>query len=80
MLDSKRVVENTGEANGVRVSRVSRMEVEGRSCRLLFDYEITDGLVLDTRARSTSWASSPRWNGCKRSETPGSRPITIQRA
>ena len=43
-LDRYRVVRNTGEANGVRVSRVSRMEVEGRSCRLVFDYEITDGM------------------------------------
>ena len=49
-LDRYRVVRNTGEANGVRVSRVSRMEVEGRSCRLVFDYEITDG----TRTRHES--------------------------
>ena len=49
-LDRYRVVRNTGEANGVRVSRVSRMEVEGRSCRLVFDYEITDG----TRTRQES--------------------------
>jgi SAM-dependent methyltransferase len=44
VLDPKRVVRNTGEANGVRVSRVSRMDIEGRVCRLLFDYEITDGM------------------------------------
>jgi SAM-dependent methyltransferase len=47
VLDSARVVRNTGEANGVRVSRISRVEVEGRLSRLLFEYEITNG--VDTR-------------------------------
>jgi SAM-dependent methyltransferase len=45
VLDSARVVKNTGEGNGVRVSRISRVEVEGRLSRLRFDYEITDGVV-----------------------------------
>jgi SAM-dependent methyltransferase len=43
VLDPGRVARNTGEANGVRVTRVSRAEVEGRLSRLHFDYEITDG-------------------------------------
>jgi hypothetical protein len=42
-LDTERVSSNTGEANGVRVTRVSRVEVDGRVSRLLFDYEVTDG-------------------------------------
>jgi SAM-dependent methyltransferase len=41
-LDPTRVARNTGEAGGVRVERVSRVEIEGRLSRLLFDYEITD--------------------------------------
>lgn len=41
-LDPELVLRHTGEANGVRVSRVSRTEIEGRLSRLLFDYEITD--------------------------------------
>ena len=43
VLDPGRVARNTGEANGVGVTRVSRAEVEGRISRLRFDYEITDG-------------------------------------
>jgi len=43
-LDPTRVSRQTGEANGVRVSRVSRVEIEGSLSRLLFDYEITDGM------------------------------------
>ena len=43
VLDPARVARNTGEANGVRVTRVSRVEVEGRLSRLWFDYEVTDG-------------------------------------
>ena len=43
-LDPARVARNTGEANGVRVSRVSRVQIEGRLSRLLFDYEIADGM------------------------------------
>jgi SAM-dependent methyltransferase len=41
-LDPTRVVRNTGEANGIRVSRVSRIEVAESLSRLIFDYEITD--------------------------------------
>lgn len=47
VLETKRVARNTGEANGVRVTRISHVEVEGRLSRLCFDYEITDG--TDTR-------------------------------
>lgn len=43
VLRPGRVVRNTGEAGGVRVDRVSRMEVDGRLSRLFFDYEISDG-------------------------------------
>ena len=42
-LDPARVALNVGEANGVRISRVSRVEIEGRLSRLNFEYEITDG-------------------------------------
>ena len=41
-LDTTRVARHTGEANGVRVDRVSRVEAEGRLSRFIFDYEITD--------------------------------------
>jgi SAM-dependent methyltransferase len=41
-LDPQHVSRNAGEANGTRVSRVSRMEIEGSLSRLYFDYEITD--------------------------------------
>jgi SAM-dependent methyltransferase len=41
-LDTGRVTTNTAEADGVRVTRVSRVEVEGRLSRLHFDYEIVD--------------------------------------
>ena len=41
-LDTTRVTQHTGEANGVRVSRVTRVEAEGRLSRLIFYYEITD--------------------------------------
>ena len=43
VLDPERVARNAGEADGVRVTRVSRVEVEARLSRLYFDYEITDG-------------------------------------
>jgi SAM-dependent methyltransferase len=43
VIDPERVARHTGEANGVRVTRVSRFEIEGRISRLLFDYEITNG-------------------------------------
>jgi SAM-dependent methyltransferase len=42
VLDPRRVARNTGEDSAVRVTRVTRVEVEGRLSRLLFDYEITD--------------------------------------
>jgi SAM-dependent methyltransferase len=42
VLDPERVSRHTGEANGVRVSRVSHTEIEGRLSRLRFDYEIAD--------------------------------------
>ena len=42
ILDPARVVHNTGDANGVRVSRVGRVEVDGRLSRIYFDYGITD--------------------------------------
>lgn len=41
-LDPARVATNVGEANGIRVSRTSRVVIDGRVSRLLFDYEITD--------------------------------------
>ena len=43
VLDPGRVTTNVGEANGVRVTRVSRVEVEGTISRLRFDYEVSDG-------------------------------------
>ena len=42
-LTAGRVVRNTGETDGVRVTRTSRVEIEGRLSRLFFDYEITEG-------------------------------------
>jgi SAM-dependent methyltransferase len=42
VLDADRVARNTGEANGVRVTRVSRVELADRVSRLRFEYEITD--------------------------------------
>jgi SAM-dependent methyltransferase len=42
VLDPAQVSRNRGEAGGVTVDRVSRVEVDGRMSRLLFDYEITD--------------------------------------
>jgi SAM-dependent methyltransferase len=41
-LDPTHVARQTGEANGIRVSRVSRVEIEGSISRLHFDYEIRD--------------------------------------
>ena len=41
-LDPDRVVRNIGEADDVSVTRVSRVEIDGRLSRLHFDYEITD--------------------------------------
>lgn len=42
VLDPARVVRNTAEAGGIRVTRASRVEVEGRLSRLFFDYEIAE--------------------------------------
>ena len=50
VLDPERVFRHAVEANGLRVSRASRIEIEGRISRLCFDYEITDG----TGTRHTS--------------------------
>ena len=41
LLDLGRVTRVTGEANGVSVTRVSHIDVEGRLSRLRFDYEIS---------------------------------------
>lgn len=41
-LDPDRVTQITGEATGIRVTRASRIEIEGRLSRLFFDYDITD--------------------------------------
>jgi SAM-dependent methyltransferase len=41
-LDADRVVRNTAEADGIRITRVSRIEIDGRTSRLHFDYEISD--------------------------------------
>jgi SAM-dependent methyltransferase len=48
VLDQGRVDQTTGEANGVRVTRNSRMELQGDLSRIHFDYEITD--ATGTRA------------------------------
>ena len=53
-LDPKRVAQQTGEANGLRVSRVSRIEVDDRLSRILFDYEITDSTGTRRATRCTS--------------------------
>jgi SAM-dependent methyltransferase len=45
VLDTERVARNTGEANGIRVSRACRVEVEDRLSRLNFDYEIEEGAI-----------------------------------
>ena len=42
VLDPTKVGRNRGEAVGVTVDRTSRVEVDGRLSRLIFDYEITD--------------------------------------
>ena len=42
VLDPVRTFEHVGEGDGVRVVRRSRVEIDGRLSRLLFDYEITD--------------------------------------
>jgi SAM-dependent methyltransferase len=42
VLDPGRVIRQTAEANGIRVSRVSRVEIERDISRLHFEYEISD--------------------------------------
>jgi SAM-dependent methyltransferase len=42
VLDTARVASHAGEANGIHVNRTTRVEVDGRDSRLLFDYEIAD--------------------------------------
>lgn len=42
VLESGRITQTTAEANGVKVTRRTRIELEGRLSRLLFDYDITD--------------------------------------
>jgi SAM-dependent methyltransferase len=42
VLDPAQIGRNRGEAGDVVVDRVSRVEVDGRISRLIFDYEITD--------------------------------------
>jgi SAM-dependent methyltransferase len=42
VLEHGRTMENVGEGRGVRVSRTSRVEVDGRVSRLHFTYRITD--------------------------------------
>jgi SAM-dependent methyltransferase len=42
VLEPGRVTRQTAEANEIRVSRVSRVEIEGNISRLHFDYEISD--------------------------------------
>lgn len=42
VLDPARVGRHVGATDGVRVTRTSRVEVEGRLSRLHFDYEIAD--------------------------------------
>lgn len=49
-LNTEHVARNVAEADGVRVERVSRVEVDGRLSRLFFDYEISD--VSGTRRAS----------------------------
>jgi SAM-dependent methyltransferase len=42
VLDAGRVTQQTAEANGIRVSRTSRVAIEGTISRIDFDYEIRD--------------------------------------
>jgi hypothetical protein len=42
VLEAGRVTQQTAEADGIRVSRVSRIEIESNISRLHFDYEICD--------------------------------------
>ena len=42
VLNTSRIVKNIGEGEGLRVSRTSRVAVDGRMSRLFFEYEIED--------------------------------------
>ncbi len=42
VLDPSRVMRNDGQAGDVHVARVSRVEIDGRVSRVLFDYEVSD--------------------------------------
>jgi len=42
VLDPSRVATNSGDADGIHVTRLGRVEVDGTISRLLFEYEITD--------------------------------------
>jgi SAM-dependent methyltransferase len=42
ILDAGRTTRQIAEANGIRVSRTSRVAIDGSISRLYFDYEITD--------------------------------------
>jgi ubiquinone/menaquinone biosynthesis C-methylase UbiE len=42
VLEHGRVMQHTVESNGVRISRVSRMEIDGVASHLHFEYEIRD--------------------------------------
>jgi SAM-dependent methyltransferase len=42
VLDPARTVTNIGEADGVRVSRSARVQIDGTISRLLFEYEFTE--------------------------------------
>lgn len=42
MLSTWRVMTNTGEHAGARVTRTSRVEIEGRLSRVFFEYEIAE--------------------------------------
>src|ERR1041385_4025495 len=42
VLDGGRLTQTTAEAEGVKVTRRSRIELEGRISRLRFDYDISD--------------------------------------
>jgi len=48
VLDPRRVTRNTAETDRLHITRVSRVEVEGRLSRLRFDYEITDASGIRT--------------------------------
>jgi hypothetical protein len=47
-LDPSRVTRNSAEANGVRIERVSRIEIDGRASRIHFDYHVTDASGVRT--------------------------------